>query len=283
MVTRGDGNPVDGRGAVPLAPPAEESHPARPMAADELRAALTRAAYPRSARWDPQWMLENVMGPNVLWLAEAIAPALALSPGMRVLDLGCGKAISSIFLASEFGVRVWAADLWIAAEENLARIRAGGREDDVVPVRVEAHALPFPEGHFDAIVSLDAYHYFGTDDLYVGYVSRFLKPGGRLGIVSPGLAQEIAEPPAELRPYWQWEFCSFHSADWWRRHWAKTGQLHVEVADMLPDGWREWLAWSEVCARAGVGMPEAAAREAEMLRADAGRLLGFVRIVGRRP
>ena len=253
------------------------------MAADALEAALTLAAYPRSARWDPQWMLDNVMGPNPLWLAEAIAPALALRPGMRVLDLGCGKAISSIFLASEFGVRVWAADLWIAPEENLERIRAAGREDDVVPVRVEAHALPFPEGHFDAIVSLDAYHYFGTDDLYVGYVSRFLGPGGRLGIVSPGLTHEIAEPPAALRPFWQWEFCSFHSADWWRRHWAKTGRLDVEVADMLPDGWRHWLDWSEACARAEAGMPEAAAREAEMLRADAGRLLGFVRVVGRRP
>jgi hypothetical protein len=30
-------------------------------------------------------------------------------------------------------------------------------------------------------------------------------------------------------------------------------------------------------------MPEAAAREAEMLRVDAGRLLGLVRVVGRRP
>src|SRR6185503_11145156 len=186
-------------------------------------------------------MLENAMGPNPLWLAEAVAPALALRPGMRVLDLGCGKAISSIFLAAEFGARVWAADLWIAPEDNLERVRAAGREADVVPVRVEAHALPFPEGRFDAIVSLDAYHYFGTDDLYVGYVSRFLAPGGRLDIVSPGLTQEIAEPPAALRPFWQWEFCSFHSPDWWRRHWAKTGRLDVEVADMIPDGWRHWL------------------------------------------
>ncbi len=251
------------------------------MVADELRAALTLAAYPRSARWDAQWMLDNVMGPNPLWLAEAVAPPLALTPGMRVLDLGCGRAISSTFLAAEFGVRVWAADLWIAPEENLERIRAVGREDDVFPVRVEAHALPFPERHFDAIVSLDAYHPFGTDELYVGYVSRFLRPGGCLGIVSPGLTREIAEPPATLRPFWQWEFCSFHFADWWRRHWAKTGQLHVEVADMLPDGSRHWLAWSEVCARAG--LPQAAAREAEMLRADAGRLLDLVRVVGRRP
>jgi cyclopropane fatty-acyl-phospholipid synthase-like methyltransferase len=250
--------------------------------ADELRAALTLPDYPRSARWDPRWMLENVMGPNPIWLAESIAPALALAPGMDVLDLGCGRAVSSIFLAAEFGVRVCAADLWVDAAENLARIRAAGHERDVVPVHAEAHALPFPERHFDAIVSLDAYHYFGTDDLYVGYLSRFLRPGGRLGVVSPGLTREITEPPAALRPFWEWEFCSFHSAEWWRTHWAKTGQLEVETADMIPDGWRHWLAWSEVCARADVGLPGAAVREAAMLREDAGRLLGFVRVVGRR-
>ena len=38
--------------------------------------------------------------------------ATGLEPGMRVLDLGCGKGLSSIFLAKEFGVQVWAADLW---------------------------------------------------------------------------------------------------------------------------------------------------------------------------
>jgi cyclopropane fatty-acyl-phospholipid synthase-like methyltransferase len=34
-----------------------------------------------------------------------------LQPGMRVLDLGCGRALSSIFLHREFGLQVWAADL----------------------------------------------------------------------------------------------------------------------------------------------------------------------------
>jgi hypothetical protein len=57
----------------------------------------------------------------------------------------------------------------------------------------------------------------------------------------------------------------------------------VELADMIPDGWRHWLAWSDACAGEGAGLPGAAAREAAMLREDAGRLLGFVRVVGRRP
>jgi cyclopropane fatty-acyl-phospholipid synthase-like methyltransferase len=37
---------------------------------------------------------------------------------MRVLDLGCGRAATSIFLRREFGVQVWATDLWTNASEN---------------------------------------------------------------------------------------------------------------------------------------------------------------------
>jgi cyclopropane fatty-acyl-phospholipid synthase-like methyltransferase len=37
---------------------------------------------------------------------------------MRVLDLGCGRAMSSIFLRRQFGVQVWATDLWFSASEN---------------------------------------------------------------------------------------------------------------------------------------------------------------------
>ena len=66
-------------------------------------------------------MLDNLMGPNPLWLAEALSQVMPLTAGLRVLDLGCGRAISSIFLAREFGVQVWAADLWIAANDNWTR------------------------------------------------------------------------------------------------------------------------------------------------------------------
>jgi ubiquinone/menaquinone biosynthesis C-methylase UbiE len=41
------------------------------------------------------------MGPNPLWLTEWLCELMDLRPGMRVLDLGCGRAPSSIFLAFE--------------------------------------------------------------------------------------------------------------------------------------------------------------------------------------
>ncbi len=253
------------------------------MTDEELRARTTRPEFPLSAKYDPRWMLETLMGPNVLWLAEYLSQALALRPGMRILDLGCGKAASSVFLAKEFGVSVFASDLWIAPSDNLARIRAMNVEDTVFPFHAEAHALPFAHGYFDAIVSLDAYHYFGTDDLYLGTISRFLKPEGVLGIVSPGLRREVRAVPEALAPYWEPDFCCFHSAEWWQRHWEKTALVDVVTAELMPDGARHWRDWDRLCADAGAEiLPGAAAREAEMLEKDRDGLLGFVRVVARR-
>jgi cyclopropane fatty-acyl-phospholipid synthase-like methyltransferase len=193
--------------------------------------------------------------------------------------MGCGRAISSIFLAKEFGVQVWANDLWISASDNWGRIREAGVADRVFPIHAEAHALPYAHGFFDAAVSLDAYHYFGTNDLYLGYYKRFVREGGQIGIVVPGLRQEFTGGlPPHLAAYWGADFWSFHSPDWWRQHWERTGPVRIEHADMVPAGWQHWLKWLEVAAEQGYrSSPE----EAEMLRIDAGRNLGFTRLVAR--
>jgi SAM-dependent methyltransferase len=125
-------------------------------------------------------------------------------------------------------------------------------------------------------VSLDAYHYFGTDDLYLAEYARLVKPGGQLGIVVPGIAAEFATGvPPHLAPYWEPAFWSFHSPNWWRDHWERTGPVRVTHADLLPHGWEGWLRWLEVAGEYGY---PTSAREAEMLRTDAGRNLGFTRV-----
>src|ERR1700752_2719186 len=143
---------------------------------------LLSERFPRSSLYHPEWVLANASGgANVLWLTEWLSTALDLRPGMRVLDLGCGRASSSIFLRREFGVEVWATDLWISESENIQRIRDAGVEDDVFPIHADARSLPFAAEFFDAIVSIDSFFYYGTDDLYLNYLARFLKPGGFLG------------------------------------------------------------------------------------------------------
>jgi SAM-dependent methyltransferase len=245
----------------------------------KLEKMVRNERYPRASGYPARWMLDGNMGPNPLWLAESLSSVMTLEPGMRVLDMGCGAALSSIFLAKEFGVEVWATDLWVKASENWQRITEAGLAGRVHPIFAEAHALPFADGFFDALVSYDAYQYFGTDDLYLGYYSRFVQPGGRIGMVVPGLAVEPTSlPPAHLVDHWEWDFCAWHSPDWWRHHWEKTGLVDVDVCDRLPDGWSDWSRWNEAC---DVDRGEEHATAA-LLRADAGRLLGFTRVVARR-
>ena len=256
---------------------------------EHLAARLTHPRHPRSGHYDPRWVIDNQMGPNALWLLEWLAPALGLDaqrPGARVLDLGCGRAMTSVFLAREYDAQVTAADLWIEPDDNARRVAEAGFADRVLPVKAEAHDLPFAEGCFDTIVSIDAYQYFGTDDLYLPTLTRLLRPGGRIGVVVPALREELdgVEPPEHLRPYWEPAYWCFHSAGWWRRHWTRSGAVEVEAADWLDDGWRDWLLWCEVVAEES---PEEfhrtmARQVAEMVRRDEGRTLGFVRLVGRR-
>ncbi len=253
----------------------------------QLYGRLVLEDYPRSAKYDAQWMIDNQMGPNVLWLTEGLSKFMTLKPGMRVLDMGCGKAASSIFLAREYSTRVWANDLWISADENWTRIREAGVEDLVYPMHAEARALPYAEGFFDALVSMDSYHYYGTDDLYLKYFSRLVKPGGQIGIIVPGLMREFGrEVPEHLtrkgpsgNSFWDASECfSIHTADWWRRHWQQTGLVDIETVTTLKDGWKLWLTWAEVLDELGTGFDD----EAPALRGDKGRYLGFVLMVARR-
>jgi cyclopropane fatty-acyl-phospholipid synthase-like methyltransferase len=235
------------------------------------------ARFSRAQRYHPDWVRAAVSGgAHPLWLTEWLADVLGLRAGMRVLDLGCGRAASSIFLWREFGVQVWATDLWFSATENLRRVRDAGAGDGVFPLRADARALPFPSGFFDAIVSIDAFPYFGTDDLYLSQVARFLCPDGVIGIAGAGLVAEIAaDVPEHLRQWWTPDLCALHSAAWWRRHWERSGIVEVTSSDTLEEGWRAWREWIADIA------PDNHA-ELDALDADRGRVLGYVRVAARR-
>jgi cyclopropane fatty-acyl-phospholipid synthase-like methyltransferase len=201
---------------------------------------------------------------------------MSLQTGMRVLDLSCGRAVSSIFLRHEFGVQVWAVDLWFSASENLQRIRDAGVGDGVYPIHADARSLPFAAEFFDAIVCIDAYPYFGTDDLFLGTLTRFVKPRGQIGIAGAGLMREIeGAVPDHLREWWVPELGCIHSADWWHRHWERSGVVDVECADSMTDGWQLWLEWQRAIA------PDNHL-ELKALEADRGEYLGYARAVARR-
>jgi SAM-dependent methyltransferase len=238
---------------------------------------FVREQFPRSSGYNPEWIVASVSGGACsLWLVEWLSSALDLRPGMRVLDLGCGRGSSSIFLQREFEVQVWATDLWFSASERLQRVRDAGVEGGVFPIHADARALPFATEFFDLIVSIDSFVYYGTDDLYLNYLARFVKPGGRIAIAGAGLSREMEGPvPDHLRAWWEPSMCCLHSANWWKRHWERSGVVDVELADDMQDGWKVWLDSQRLVS------PENSV-EITALEADAGRYLGYVRAVARR-
>jgi SAM-dependent methyltransferase len=254
-----------------------------PVDTDGFGELMRHADYPRASAYDPVWTHLNHMGPSVLWLTEALAHVLPLDPGMRVLDLGCGSAISSIFLAREYGVQVWAADLWIDPSANRARVDEAGVSDRVFPIEAEAHALPFAHGFFDALVSIDAYHYFGTDVRYLSYAAQFVRAGGHLGIVVPGNAIDPDDLLPELvadAPFAA-DYFTFRSAGWWARHWSRTSGIAVTHAEMLRGGWDLWHQHARAN-EAWDGIPLAQTGDGPLLLSEHGKHLGFARIVARR-
>ena len=115
-------------------------------------------------------------------------------------------------------------------------------DDRYFPIHSEAHSLPYADEFFDVAISIDAYHYFGTDELYFpNYFSRLVKSTGQFGIVSPGLTKEFEKSvPQEMKHYWEPDMYTFHSALWWKDLWQKTGLADVTFADEIPEGKEIW-------------------------------------------
>jgi len=196
-------------------------------------------AYPELVSFGRAGIHEGLAGQGGLFLASDMAKLLPLRRGMRVLDLGCGAGVTSIFLARMFGVTVYAVDLDIPGE-LAQRIMAAGVEELIVPIRADARDLPFSSGFFDAVFSMNAFFYFGTDDLYPSYLLRFIKPGGEVVIGCPCYRDELdVDTPEEF--LLEFPAClAVHSPKWWRRHFEKTRSARVLQSLLHPRGTEFW-------------------------------------------
>ena len=207
-----------------------------------------------------EYQLQTMMGPNCLRILDELLARADLPPGARVLDLGCGMGLTSMALAKAYDCTVTAADLWIPAEDNARRFAEADLADRVTAVHCEAHAMPFEPETFDAVISIDSYHYYGADSAYLNtHLLPVLKPGGLLAVVVPGLQHDLNAVPDELLPFWQ-DGMNFYSTTWWRQLWLQTTAL--TITDMFTmrchaQAWQDWLACDNEYAKSDIAMIKA--------------------------
>ncbi len=111
---------------------------------------------------------------------EPLLELLALEPTNRLLDLGGGTGRVSGGMAGMVE-RVILTDL------SWGMMREANGKPGVNPVNAHAERLPFPEGSFDRILMVDAFHHVCDQGESVGEMMRVLAPGGRLVVEEPNI------------------------------------------------------------------------------------------------
>ena len=209
----------------------------------------------KNPNFDKDFLLENMMGPNCVRIAEELTQKIQLSSEMRILDLGCGTGLTSIFLAKEFGAQIFATDLWINPTDNYERFKTFGFENQIIPIHAEAH------DYFDAVISVDAYHYFGIAPDYLDtHIVPLLKKNGIIAVSVPGLQKDFSNGvPDVLKPFWQ-EDMNFYSRNWWEALWVQSPNIIIKECfshQCHKEAWKDWLECNNSYAQEDVKMMEA--------------------------
>lgn len=193
---------------------------------------------------------EFLMGPNGVRLLEEMLEEYPLSAGGKVMDLGCGKGLTSLFLVQETQVQVFAVDLWIGATENYRQFCKWGIDNRAIPIHADANDLPFSNEYFDAIVSIDSFHYFSKQTgFFHEKILPLLKKNGIALIAIPGLKDEIHGKEPRIVKEWvegeEGEFDLFHSLEWWKSYIGQSDEFEVVKAFELESyllAWNDWFA-----------------------------------------
>lgn len=235
--------------------------------------------YLKSEKYSTPELQRKMMGPNPVKLVEELLAEHKIPDGAVVCDLGSGQGITSVFLAKEYGFTVYAADLWSDPAENQKFFDAMGlKKKQVIPAKADAAGLPFEKEFFDAVVSIDSYHYFGRDAHFLDdKLLPFVKSGGYLYIAIPGMKKDCHHDlPKELLLSWTPEDLeTMHDISYWSAIAGKSKDAEVVSVQEMQSNEEVWADWLKQDNKYAVG-------DRKSMEAGGGKYLNFIAIVLRK-
>ena len=193
----------------------------------------------RADRYKQYFTGDYLMGPNSFRLLDELIRRNPYEVCYdRTLDLGCGMALTSVFLARVYrylqNAQVHSAAIasWYTELPDLGALD-----------------MPFPQDWFDAIVSVDSYHYFGCKKgIFADRILPFVRRGGSVMIVVPGLREE---PQGEMRLLFEsWaegdDSLCFKTLSWWKdlleKECGNRCDITVLEAECCAEAWEDWFS-----------------------------------------
>jgi SAM-dependent methyltransferase len=114
--------------------------------------------------------------------AEEFFQRLGVTPGTRLLDVGCGAGQLAL-IAARAGAQVTGCDIatnWL----EKARTRAAAEGLEIVFEEGDAESLPYQDAQFDAVISLIGAMFAPHPDLVAAELTRVCRPGGLIAMAN---------------------------------------------------------------------------------------------------
>ena len=166
---------------------------------------------------------------------------LALQPGERFLDIGCGNGYAVRWAAAQAGPTGLAAGIDVAPA-MVARARELSVDVPATEFQVATWpASPYPPAHFDAVLSMEVFYYLPDLQASLAAVRESLVPGGRFALLMDHYEENVASHawPQQLG-------VGMHRLTrgaWWRA--LEEAGFEVEAQEQVrqPRGAEDEAAW----------------------------------------